>query len=86
MKKPQGNDFLNRIQDIDSDSVEWEQRFVFTQDFKKVTGIHHNRMANIVKSEGKDAKIDEVEKILKYYRQKTGKDVSFNDLFPSSEK
>ena len=69
------NDFLSRLAQVDSESVETVIRFNYSQDFKKETGIHHNRMANIVKSNGEDVTLEEMKQIVEYYRKKTGKEV-----------
>ncbi len=79
------NNFLSKLARIDDKSVETITKFVYPSDFKEKTGIHHNRMANIVKSEGKDVTLEEMKKIVDYYRGKTGKEVKFEDLFPMEE-
>lgn len=74
------SNFLKKLYEVDNESV--ETRFIYSSDFKQKTGIHSVRMASIIKSEGEGATLEEMKKIVNYYRDKTGKEIKFEDIFP----
>ena len=71
------NKFLENLKDIDPENFEYK----VDRDFEEETGIKGKRLQAIIKSEGKSASVDEVEKLLDYYTKKKGKKIEFNDLF-----
>lgn len=69
------SDFLENLKRIDPEG------FVYNppSDLKKI--INPKRLNRIIKSNGKDAKVDEIQKLLDYYTEKAGRDIGFDDLF-----
>lgn len=75
------NKFLQNLKSIHPEG--FIEKYELPDDLKDE--INPNRMWSIIKSDGKSAKVDEVQKLLDYYSRKTGKDISFDDLFGNSE-
>ena len=75
------NNFLNNLRNIDPENFEYK----VDRDFEDETGIKGKRLQAIIKSEGKVASVDEVDKLLDYYTRKKGVKVQFSDLFGKSQ-
>jgi hypothetical protein len=71
------NSLLKNLKSIHPEG--FVEKYELPEDLKDK--INPNRMWTIIKSGGKDAKVDEVQMLLEYYTQKSGKVVTFDDLF-----
>ena len=75
------NKFIENLKKIDPENFEYK----VDRDFEEETGIKGKRLQAIIKSGGKSANVEEVEKLLEYYTKKNGRKVDFDDLFGNSE-
>jgi Ca2+-binding EF-hand superfamily protein len=79
--KEQENSFLKNLKKIDPEG--FVEKYEYPDDLKDK--IHHKRFWTIIKSEGSEAKADEVQTLLDYYTKKTGRDVTFEELFKKNK-
>jgi hypothetical protein len=75
--KEQENSFLKNLKKIDPEN--FVEKYDIPDELKEK--IHHKRFWTIIKTEGGDAKADEIQTLLDFYTEKSGKTVKFEDLF-----
>lgn len=75
------NNFIENLKKIDPENFEYK----VDRDFEDETGIKGKRLQAIIKSSGKSASVDEVNRLLDYYSRKKGRKIEFNDLFGKEE-
>lgn len=71
------NKFLNKLKRLDPKNVEYK----VDKNFEAETGIHGKRFQAIVKSGGKDASVEEANRLIAYFSKTSGKNLSFYDIF-----
>lgn len=76
-KKDQENSFLKNLKQIDPEG--FVEKYEYPSELKEK--MHHKRFWAIINSEGSEAKADEAQMLLEYYTEKSGRVVTFEELF-----
>lgn len=75
------NKFLEMLKKIDPENFEYK----VDREFEDETGIKGKRFQSIIKSGGKSANVDEVQKLLNFFTKKKGRKVKFDELFGAED-